>query len=97
MDRGPWWALVHGVTKRWTRLSDFHFHIDITSAWNLKHNTEELIYNTETGSQTWRTALWLPSGRGLEREGLGGLLLKRESERKVHCSVASISLRPHGT
>ena len=24
MDRGAWWATVHGVTKSWTRLSDFH-------------------------------------------------------------------------
>ena len=22
MDRGAWWATVHGVTKNWTRLSD---------------------------------------------------------------------------
>ena len=30
MDRGAWWAAVHGVTESWTRLSDltftFHFH-----------------------------------------------------------------------
>ena len=30
MDGGAWWAAVHGVSKRWTRLSDFtftfHFH-----------------------------------------------------------------------
>ena len=30
MDRGAWWAAVHGVRKSWTRLSDFpftfHFH-----------------------------------------------------------------------
>ena len=30
MDRGAWWAAVHGVTKSWTPLSDFiftfHFH-----------------------------------------------------------------------
>ena len=30
MDGGPWWAAVHGVTKRWTQLSNFtvafHFH-----------------------------------------------------------------------
>ena len=25
----PWWAIVHGVTKRWTRLSDFDFHFSI--------------------------------------------------------------------
>ena len=22
MDRGAWWATVHGATKSWTRLSD---------------------------------------------------------------------------
>ena len=22
LDRGAWWATVHGVTKSWTRLSD---------------------------------------------------------------------------
>ena len=30
MDRGAWWAAVHGVTESWTQLSDFtftfHFH-----------------------------------------------------------------------
>ena len=26
MDRGTWWAIVHGVAKSWTWLSDFHFH-----------------------------------------------------------------------
>ena len=26
MDRGAWQATVHGVSKSWTRLSDFHFH-----------------------------------------------------------------------
>ena len=25
MDRGAWWAAVHGVTKSQTRLSDFTF------------------------------------------------------------------------
>ena len=24
MDRGAWWALVHGITKSQTRLSDSH-------------------------------------------------------------------------
>ena len=22
MDGGAWWAIVHGITKNWTRLSD---------------------------------------------------------------------------
>ena len=26
MDRGAWWAAVHGVAKSWTRLSDWRFH-----------------------------------------------------------------------
>ena len=25
MDKGAWWATVHGVAKSWTQLSDFHF------------------------------------------------------------------------
>ena len=25
MDRGAWWAAVHGVAKSWTRLNDFTF------------------------------------------------------------------------
>ena len=25
MDGGAWWAVVHGVAKNWTRLSDFTF------------------------------------------------------------------------
>ena len=25
MDGGAWWAIVHGVVKSWTRLSDFAF------------------------------------------------------------------------
>ena len=31
--------------------------------WNLKYDTNELIYETETDSQTRRTDLWLPRGR----------------------------------
>ena len=24
MDRGVWWAAVHGIAKSWTQLSDLH-------------------------------------------------------------------------
>ena len=27
MDRGAWWAMVHGVAKSWIRLSDFTFFL----------------------------------------------------------------------
>ena len=30
MDRGAWWAAVHGVTKSWTRLSDFTFDFSLS-------------------------------------------------------------------
>ena len=32
--------------------------------WNLKYDTNEVIYETETDAQTQRTDLWLPRGRG---------------------------------
>ena len=26
MDRGVWWAIVHGLEKSWTQMSDLYFH-----------------------------------------------------------------------
>ena len=46
---------------------------DITYMWNLKYDTNEPIYETETESRTWRTDWSLPMGRGLE-EGWSGRL-----------------------
>ena len=31
--------------------------------WNLKSDTNELIYKTETDSQTWKANLWSPEGK----------------------------------
>ena len=31
--------------------------------WNLKYDTNELIYETETDSQTQKTNVWLPKGK----------------------------------
>ena len=31
MDRGAWWATVHGVAKSQTQLSDFHFDFQVPS------------------------------------------------------------------
>ena len=44
---------------------------DTTYMRNLKCGTDAAIYRTETDSQTWRTDLWLPRGRGKEWDGLG--------------------------
>ena len=47
MDRGAWWAAVHGVAKSWERLSDFtftfHFH-----AWEKEMATHSSVL-------AWRT------------------------------------------
>ena len=31
MDRGAWWAIVHGVAKSWTRLKQLSTHESVTS------------------------------------------------------------------
>ena len=32
MDRGAWRAIVHGITKSWTQLKDFHFVLTSSGA-----------------------------------------------------------------
>ena len=44
---------------------------DITYMWNVKYDTNEHIYETETDSQTQRTDLLLPRGMWWRRDGLG--------------------------
>ena len=41
--------------------------------WNLKYNTNELIYETETDSQTQRTDLVAKGERGLGEGWIGSL------------------------
>ena len=44
MDRGAWWATVHGVTKSWTQLTDtlaFHFQQQVTTK---KHTTKGFLF-----------------------------------------------------
>ena len=36
----------------------------ITYMWNLNYDTNDLIYKRETDSQTQKTNLWLPKGKG---------------------------------
>ena len=39
--------------------------------WNLKHDTDELIYEKETLTHRQRTDLRLSGEEGVERDGLG--------------------------
>ena len=62
MDRGAWWAAVHGVAKSQTRLSDFpftfHFHAlekemathSSVLAWRIPGMGEPAIYGV---AQSW--------------------------------------------
>ena len=43
----------------------------ITYMQNLKYDTNEFIYKTETDSQIQKTNLWLPKGKGQGRAKLG--------------------------
>ena len=36
-DRGAWWALVHGLTKSWTWLSDYHFRFHTVTCLTQEH------------------------------------------------------------
>ena len=47
MEGGAWWAAVHGVTKSWTRLSDFTFTFHF-------HSLEKEIA-THSSVLAWRT------------------------------------------
>ena len=38
---------------------------------NLKYDTNDLIYETETDSQTQKGDLWLPMGKGMEKGMIG--------------------------
>ena len=44
--------------------------------WNLKYDTNELIYETETDSQTQRADLWLPREVGVGKEWIGSMGLE---------------------
>jgi len=59
------------------------YQYDIANTWNLKYDTNEHIYETETDPQTKRADLWLPRGgvrEGWAESGLGGV-----SRRKLSC------------
>ena len=47
---------------KWSKSDKDKYYI--TFMWNLKNNTNESIYKTEADSQTQKTNLWLPKGKG---------------------------------
>ena len=68
-----WWTDTRYYHIKWSN-PDRETQIlnDITHTWNLKYDTNELTYKTETDSQTEKTSLWLPKGKvGARRDKLG--------------------------
>ena len=66
--------------------------------WNLKNNTNEFIYKTETDSQTQKTNLWLPKGKGWEGGGINQeyeinrytpLYIKQINNKYLLCSTGN--------
>ena len=44
MDRGVWWATVHGVAKSLTGLSDYHFHFSLRESLLIKDTIPQTLY-----------------------------------------------------
>ena len=57
------WEII--ILNKVSQIEKDKYH-DITHMGNLKYDTKELIYETETDLQPQRTDLWMPRGRGTE-------------------------------
>ena len=57
MDRGAWWAAVHGIAKSWTQLSDFifTFHFSCTGEGNGNPLQCSCLENPRDGEAWWAT------------------------------------------
>ena len=84
MDRGAWWATVHGVTESRTRLSDFHFHP------YLLHSERTL--RTEQMDGDHRTKRGGATGVGGRVTSLVGAKDMQDVRQK--CTVGTWELRP---
>ena len=60
MDRGAWWAAVHGVARSQTRLSDFTFTFHFQAL--------EKEMATHSSTLAWRTP-WTEEPGGLQSTG----------------------------
>ena len=54
MDREPWWATVHGVTKNQTQLTDFTYQVIIILTLQMREQAQGNFQLTPLGnSRTW--------------------------------------------
>ena len=48
---------------KWSKSEKDKYHISLICGSKKQNDTDELIYKTETDSQTQKTNLWLPKGK----------------------------------
>ena len=53
MDRGAWWAAVHGVARSRTQLSDFHFSFSCIGEGNGNPRQCSCLENTRDRGAWW--------------------------------------------
>ena len=65
MDRGAWWAAVHGVTKSWTRLSDFTvtFYFHALEEEMATHSSVLALENPRDGGAWWAAVYGVAQSR----------------------------------
>ena len=93
MDRGAWWAAVHGVAKSLTRLSDFTFtfHIHALEKEMAAHSTVLFFF--------FFTPLFLPG----ESQGQGSLVgchlcghTESDTTEETAATAAAAAVHPEG-
>ena len=65
MDGGAWWSTVHGVTKSWTRLSDFTFTLNLVER---KKRKSEVSQSCPTLCDPWTVDHQAPPSMGFSRQ-----------------------------
>ena len=91
MDRGPWWATVHGVAKSWTQLSDFTFTFHFYALEKENGNPLQCscLENPRDGGAWWAAV----SGVAQSRTRLKRLSSSSSSSSAVHyCSDRNLWL-----
>ena len=58
MDRGAWWAAVHGVAKSRTRLSDFTFTVHLHALEKEMATHSSLLARESQGWGAWRAPVY---------------------------------------
>ena len=65
-----WMDLVTTILSEVKSARERQISYNITYMWDLKNDTNEPIYKSETDSQTSKINFWLPNGKGEGRDKL---------------------------